>query len=283
MAVWQGAIRHGKGSMCSRCGQEATLEHVLWKCKWWTNHHPEPPEFERLRGQYPSLWLRGLGPPQNRPATYQQELVEEGVFQQRLVEQENLYFATDGSPGGSQDTRFQVLTWGVIAFIKGDNAIQVVGRATGPVSGEQTVFRAEAAALLYVARKTVGTVDVALDCISKKVRHPCQWREPSAPMMGEHSSHKMVNAGKMWLCCRCGIRQWIGRVDLFPSLGKQCRQVYTGNDQWIVNCIKKFAPQKAGFFKAPAKAQAKARCPVVPQPQTGEFPATAFYKPLPWC
>ena len=94
--------------------------------------------------------------------------------------------------------------------------------------------------------------------------------------MGEHSSHKMVNAGKMWLCCRCGIRQWIGRVDLFPSLAKQCRQVYTGNDQWIVNCIKKFAPQKAGFFKAPDKAQAKATSPssqsclVVPQPQTGE-------------
>ena len=114
------------------------------------------------------------------------------------------------------------------------------------------------------------------DIFSKKVRHPCQWREPSAPMMGEHSSHKMVNAGKMWLCCRCGLRQWIGRVDLFPSLAKQCRQVYTGNDQWKVNCIKKFAPQKGRFFKAPDKAQAKATrpssqsCLVVPQPQTGE-------------
>ena len=32
-----------------------------------------------------------------------------------------------------------MLTWGVIAFIKGDNAIQVVGRATGPVSGEQSL------------------------------------------------------------------------------------------------------------------------------------------------
>ena len=105
---------------------------------------------------------------------------------------------------------------------------------------------------------------------------PVPMEEPSAPMMGEHSSHKMVNAGKMWLCCRCGLRQWIGRVDLFPSLAKQCRQVYTGNDQWKVNCIKKFAPQKGGFFKAPDKAQAKATSPssqsclVVPQPQTGE-------------
>ena len=43
------------------------------------------------------------------------------------------------------------------------------------------------------------------DIFSKKVRHPCQWREPSAPMMGEHSSHKMVNAGKMWLCCVAGV------------------------------------------------------------------------------
>ena len=53
VAVWQGAIRHGKGSMCSRCGQEATLEHVLWKCKWWTNHHPEPPDQGAIPGSEP--------------------------------------------------------------------------------------------------------------------------------------------------------------------------------------------------------------------------------------
>ena len=67
--------------------------------------------------------------------------------------------------------------------------------------------------------------------------------------MGEHAPHKMVNAGKMWLCCRCGVRQWIGRGELFPSLAKQCRQVYLGIDPEILQCIQKFAPSKAGFFK----------------------------------
>ena len=61
--------------------------------------------------------------------------------------------------------RFQVLTWGVIAFIKGDNAPSKwwVGPQDRSL-GNKPVFRAEAAALLYVARKTVGAVDVTLDC-----------------------------------------------------------------------------------------------------------------------
>ena len=467
VAVWQGAIRHGKGAWCTRCNQEATLQHVLWECSWWKSHLVEPAEFARFRVQYPdpSLWLRGLGPVQARPATYQQVLVEEGVFCQALVEDQELLFATDGSPGASQDARFQVLTWGVVAFVKTDTAIRVVGRAVGPVSGEQTVFRAETTALLYVARKTSGETDVTLDCkgvpqilerppgwksedlfqelrehserlqltwinshlsraafeekfgaenwwrwqanqevdrlvqdaanqrrdldweqrvlikdeavvqinlllasraqhifqsdkdegpqvvfpaelqdgnrqtpgekrksdpkvkkhgvpgkrrmpkvgdkpaqatvkpragepnkrqqlealltgtgpdtghtwveghrsrdnlcikcstcgffveqvdcrvsFDKKVRHTCEWREPSAPHMGEHPSHQMVNGGKMWLCCRCGLRQWVGMAQLASGLAKQCKQIYTGKDQWIVRCIKKSAPKKEGFF-----------------------------------
>eukprot|EP00439_Symbiodinium_sp_Y106_P004043 s12191_g1.t1 len=140
VAVWQGAIRHGKGAWCSRSNQEATLQHVLWECSWWKSHLVEPEEFARLRAQYPdpslwlrglgpvqarplvepeefarlraqypdpSLWLRGLGPVQARPETYQQMLVE-GVFCQDLVEDQEILFATDGSPGASQDARFQV-------------------------------------------------------------------------------------------------------------------------------------------------------------------------------
>ena len=36
---------------------------------------------------------------------------------------------------------------------------------------------------------------------------------------------------------------------LASGLAKQCKQVYTGKDQWIVACIKKFAPKKEGFFQ----------------------------------
>ena len=478
VAVWQGAIRHGKGATCTRCNQEATLSHVLWECSWWKNQHPEPQDFAMLRQKYPdpSLWLRGLGPPHVRPGTYQQQLVEEGIFQQRMVEDPSVFYATDGSPGASQDERFQIFTWGVIAFRIRDQDIEVLGKATGPVEGDQSVFRAEAAALLYVARKTEGDVDVTLDCkgvlkclrkapgwksedilqplrqhkdrlkptwinshmtpgnfqekfgqqnwwrwkanqvvdelvqkvanqhrdlnweqqviiqdevvmrvnafladrvqrlflypasdgplvsfpdktndqdqlspagkkkpgpkakqilktkgrkdkaggkpvkaptsegpnkrqqleallagqgpdlghdwqaghrsrdnlcvkcarcghfieqveskaiFAKKITHTCQWMEPSAPGLGEHASHKMVNAGRMWLCCRCGVRQWISRSELFPSLAKQCRQVYLGTDPDILQCIQKFAPSKAGFFKPSLPVPG-------PAPQTNE-------------
>ena len=77
--------------LCSRAQLGTQGLHVL---ALWARSHAgaRVVEMQRLRGQYPdpSLWLRGLGPPQNRPAKYQQELVEEGVFQQRLVEQADL-------------------------------------------------------------------------------------------------------------------------------------------------------------------------------------------------
>ena len=431
---------------------------------------PDPEEFAKLRAQYPdpSLWLRGLGPVQARPATYQQVLVEEGVFCQDLVEDQELLFATDGRTGAQehrkmQDSKSSCGEWWRLS----EQTFRVVGRAVGPVSGEQTVFRAETTALLYVARKTSGVSDITLDCkgvpqilrrppgwksedlfqelrehserlqltwinshlskadfeekfgaenwwrwqanqevdrlvqdaanqrrdleweqrvlirdevvvqinlllasraqhifqsdkdegpqvvfpaelqdgkrqapgeqrrldpkggkqgvpgkrrppkaggkpaqatgpkragepnkrqqlealldgtgpdtghtwveghrsrdnlcvrcstcgffveqvdskvsFAKKVRHTCEWREPSAPLMGEHKSHQMVNGGKMWLCCRCGLRQWVGMEQLASGLAKQCKQVYTGKDQWIVACIKKFAPKKEGFFQS---------------------------------
>ena len=116
------------------------------------------------------------------------------------------------------------------------------------------------------------------EVFSKKIRHPCQWREPSAPKMGERPTHKMINAGKMWVCCQCGSRQWIGRVTLMPSLAKPCRQVYTGSDQFILKCIKKFAPRKDGLFRVPDRnrTQGSGEPSLVGreglEPQTGQFP-----------
>ena len=160
VAVWQGAIRHGKGAWCSRCNQEATLQHVLWECSWWKSHLVEPEEFARLRAQYPdpSLWLRGLGTGAgqagNLPAsagggrsllsrpgwrTRRSSLQQTGAQEHRKM----------------QDSRS--LRGGAVAFVRTDTTCRVVGRAVGPVSGEQTVFRAETTALLYVARKTQYT------------------------------------------------------------------------------------------------------------------------------
>ena len=180
VAVWQGAIRHGSGAWCARCDQEASLQHVMWDCSWWRDNQQEPIDFPRLRKEYPdtSLWLRGLPAKQPRPSSYAQALQESGVFQQPHFEAEGLHFATDGSPGGSQDPRFQVMTWGVIAFkILGDE-IQVMGSASGPVECEQTVFRAEAQALVYLVDKVQGHIEVTMDAksVTKAVQRRQGWK-----------------------------------------------------------------------------------------------------------
>ena len=180
VAVWQGAIRHGSGAWCARCDQEASLKHVLWECSWWKDNQPEPADFPRLRKEYPdsSLWLRGLPGKQPRPPCYAQVLQESGIFQQSEIEAEALHFATDGSPGGSQDSRFQVATWGVIAFKIHGSEIQVVGSASGPVPCEQTVFRAEAQALVYLVGKVQGNLEVTIDAqsVTKAVRRRPGWK-----------------------------------------------------------------------------------------------------------
>ena len=180
VAVWQGAIRHGSGAWCARCDQEASLKHVLWDCSWWKENQQEPADFPRLRKDYPdsSLWLRGLPGKQPRPHCYTQVVQESGIFQQSEIEAEDLHFATDGSPGGSQDPRFQVMTWGVIAFKIQGSEIQVVGSASGPVPCEQTVFRAEAQALVYLVRKVQGHLEVTTDAqsVTKAVRRRPGWK-----------------------------------------------------------------------------------------------------------
>ncbi|CAE7941044.1 unnamed protein product [Symbiodinium necroappetens] len=62
-----------------------------------------------------------------------------------------------------EDPRFQVITWGVVAFRILGSQIQVVGTAAGPVTCEQTVFRAEAQAITYLVAKVQGSIDVTLD------------------------------------------------------------------------------------------------------------------------
>ena len=70
------------------------------------------------------------------------------------------------------------MTWGVIAFkILGDE-IQVVGSASGPVECEQTVFRAEAQALVYLVGKVQGHIEVTMDAksVAKAVQRRQGWK-----------------------------------------------------------------------------------------------------------
>ena len=142
-AIWQGAIRHGRGN------QPASLAHVLWECSWWKQQCPEPQEFQQQRACHPdpSLWLRGLPGVLTRPSCYQIHVQETWVFQQQIITDPRLKFATDGSPD----------------FLVEDQEIVVRGTATGPVPYEQTVFRAEAQALSYLVTKTKDWIDVTLD------------------------------------------------------------------------------------------------------------------------
>ena len=81
-----------------------------------------------------------------------------------------LRYATDGSPGSSGDPRCWQMTWAAIAFICRNGSLEILATATGPVPGEQTVFRAEAMALLFIAEHTTGVVDVTIDAKSVKTR-----------------------------------------------------------------------------------------------------------------
>ena len=70
------------------------------------------------------------------------------------------------------------MTWGVIAFKILGSEIQVVGSASGPVACEQTVFRAEAQALVYLVGKVQGHLEVTTDAqsVTKAVQRRPGWK-----------------------------------------------------------------------------------------------------------
>ena len=62
------------------------------------------------------------------------------------------------------------MTWAAIAYKIHNGTIQIVAKASGPVRGEQTVFRAEASALLFLVLHTEASADVTLDAKGVKTR-----------------------------------------------------------------------------------------------------------------
>ena len=170
-SVWQGALRCGPKAWCSLCDQPASQEHLLWDCKWWKDNHPVPPAVQTALGQLPACArVRGLPPALESPP-HLREVKLTGLWQQdSKLDDPALKFATDGSPGSSGDPRCWRLTWAAIAFTCRDGNLEILATATGPVPGEQTVFRAEAMALLFIAEHTNGVVDVTMDAKSVKTR-----------------------------------------------------------------------------------------------------------------
>ena len=117
-----------------QCGCEATLRHLIWECKIWQDE-PAPAHVLTLKTQ---------------AATQVTGAWEGGC----TISDPDIRYATDGSPGGSQDARCGNLRWAAIAFKVKD---EVVATAIGAVPCEQTVFRAEAMAALFVAKHTEVT------------------------------------------------------------------------------------------------------------------------------
>ncbi|CAE7232751.1 unnamed protein product [Symbiodinium sp. CCMP2592] len=94
-----------------------------------------------------------------------------GLWKEGLIlEDPDIFYATDGSPGSTNDPRAWKLTWAAIAFKLKADGIEVVASAAGPVPAEQFVFRAEACALLFVVEHTAGDIDVTMDAKSVKTR-----------------------------------------------------------------------------------------------------------------
>ncbi|CAE7368406.1 unnamed protein product [Symbiodinium natans] len=166
MAVWQGAIRADPCATCLTCGCAATLNHVLWECSWWLTNLPEPPAFERFRKEWPisSLWSRGMTPATSYPDDGQWVRTTGAWNESQLISGEGVYFATDGSPGRSKDVRFHRYTWAAIAFRLDDAEPAVIATAVGTLQTPLSVFRAEAAAVKFVAEHTQGDVDLTMDC-----------------------------------------------------------------------------------------------------------------------
>ena len=169
-AVWQGAVRaSNKGqAWCTRCDCEATTKHVLWDCKWWKDHVPEPDVFQRWRAEYPypSLWTRGLMP-RMQWQEETMEIVTTGLWLNGgIIDDPQILYATDGSPGAGADPRLHYHTWAVVAFRVEGDAVVSVATAAGPVQGKQSVYRSEVSALAFVVARTRGELDVTTDCKS---------------------------------------------------------------------------------------------------------------------
>ncbi|CAE7504945.1 unnamed protein product [Symbiodinium natans] len=153
-----------------RRGQDSWLfgkeRFVLILCDWWRTNLPEPASFPRFRQEWPisSLWARGLLPTPPYPDDGEWVRTTGAWCDGQVICGEAIYFATDGSPGKSKDPRFHRYTWAAIAFkLEGDEPV-TIATAVGSLKSPLSVFRAEAAAVKFVAEHSEGNADLTLDC-----------------------------------------------------------------------------------------------------------------------
>ena len=103
----------------------------------------------------------------------------------------------------------------------------------------------------------------------KKVRHTCEWREPSASQMGEHPSYQMVNGGRMWLCrlsCSFWLSVWLGAQPVARSWRKVLKARHQG--KLVTNQRSHLLNQ----HKDMVQHQAKETCLLEPRLHAGTTP-----------
>ena len=192
LALWQGAVLHSQNGgvqVCPLCKVEATWQHVLLECRYWTGRHPEPPAgWAALQEKWPAqcLWQRGLVPKkwtlQSRPAwSFEQQ--REGLWAcHDKLDASKFVFSTDASGGpDSADARLRVVAFALLAFTKDNDALTCVASITGFLPVGSSVAEGETRALFLLADSVEGLADVTCDCQSaiKKTQHlinlDCHW------------------------------------------------------------------------------------------------------------
>ena len=173
--LWQGALRAGKDAWCARCEKPCSYKHLMWECDWWADNLQEPSNFPELRAKYPgeALWTFGLNPQPVPRCPAQENLLWEGDWEAVRMAPHEYKWGTDGTAGAGKDPRMQHHVWGVVvAKVEASQVIQVAS-VTGLLLGQQTVFRAEARAILFVAEyQQTKMLDVTTDSqsVCKRLR-----------------------------------------------------------------------------------------------------------------
>ena len=134
-----------------------------------------------------------------------------------IIDDPQILYATDGSPGAGADPRLHYHTWAVVAFRVEGDAVVSVATAAGPVQGKQSVYRSEVSALAFVVARTRGELDVTTDCKSMcssvwRGTVPLETADLMEPIQQERDRLQLV-----WVKSHLTVDQFVTQ---FPKLPK---------------------------------------------------------------
>ena len=147
----------------------------MWECDWWADNLQEPSNFPELRAKYPgeALWTFGLNPQPVPRCPTQENLLWEGDGKRFAWHHMSISGARMEQQAQARTHACNTMCVGVVvAKVEASQVIQVAS-VTGLLLGQQTVFRAEARAILFVAEyQQTKMLDVTTDSqsVCKRLR-----------------------------------------------------------------------------------------------------------------